>query len=243
MTTVHHRPVVLSPPVANGDWYASDSCCADDTHHRRGLVSINGEMLVPQRFAIDWYRVDSEHRAWIGDPSKVGSYLAYDQPVLASAAGSVVDIKDGLPNNPDIPKPPKTPPIADTVGNHVIVKVSPGVFLLYAHLDRNSLRVKLGEHVRRGQVLGLIGTSGNSTAPHLHFQVMTTRTFFPTDSPPFVFDNFKLLGRVTERIWDDVLGLQPTGKLPFRRHRRPAPTSCRCHSTARLSRSTAPADR
>ncbi len=45
---------------------------------------------------------------------------------------------------------------------------------------------------------------------------MTTQTFFPTDSPPFAFDHFKLLGRVAERIWDDVLGLQPTGKLPFR---------------------------
>lgn len=216
VATVHHRPLVLAPPVGAGDWYASDSCCADDTHHRRGLISINGQLLVPQRFAIDWYRVDSEHRAWIGDPSKLGSYLAYDQPVLASAAGKVVDVKDGLPNNPDIPKPPKIPPIANTVGNHVVLKVSPGVFLLYAHLNRGSLRVKLGEHVRRGEVLGLIGTSGNSTAPHLHFQVMTTRTFFPTDSPPFVFDHFNLLGQVTERIWDDVLGLQPTGQLPFR---------------------------
>jgi peptidase M23-like protein len=214
--TVRHRPVVLSAPVGNGDWYASDSCCADDTHHRRGLGSLNGRMLVPQRFAIDWYRVDSEHQAWVGDPKELKSYLAYDQPVLASAAGTVVDIQDGLPNNPDIPKPPPIPPIEDTVGNHIVLKVSPGVFLLYAHLDRGSLKVKLGEHVRRGEVLGLIGTSGNSTVPHLHFQVMTTRTFFPTDSPPFVFTHFKLLGRVTERIWDDVLGLQPTGKLPFR---------------------------
>jgi len=109
VATVHHRPLVLSPPVGAGDWYASDSCCADDTHHRRGLISINGQLLVPQRFAIDWYRVDSEHRAWIGDPSKLGSYLTYDQPVLASAARKVVDVKDGLPSNPDIPKPPEDP--------------------------------------------------------------------------------------------------------------------------------------
>jgi hypothetical protein len=49
----------------------------------------------------------------------------------------------------------------------------------------------------------------------LHFQVLTTPTFFPADSPPFVFRGFDLVGKVTERIWDDNLGLQPTGTLPF----------------------------
>jgi murein DD-endopeptidase MepM/ murein hydrolase activator NlpD len=61
----------------------------------------------------------------------------------------------------------------------------------------------------------LIGTSGNSTTPHVHFQILTEPTFFPTDSPPYVFSQFNLLGRVPDRIWDDNLGLQPTGKLPF----------------------------
>jgi murein DD-endopeptidase MepM/ murein hydrolase activator NlpD len=93
--------------------------------------------------------------------------------------------------------------------------VAPGVYLLYGHFQPGSLRVHVDERVRRGQVLGLIGTSGNSTTPHLHFQVMTTPTFFPTDSPPFVFGRFTAQGRVTKRIWDDNLGLQPTGVLPF----------------------------
>jgi hypothetical protein len=222
VATVRHRPIVLGPPVAPGIWYASEGCCSDFTHHRHGLTSVNGQLLVPQRFAIDWYRLDSQHRAWVGDPSKLSSYLAYRQPVLAAANATVVETQDGLPNNPDIPKPPTIPPIQNTVGNHLVLKLSPGVFLLYAHLQRGSLHVHLGQRVRRGQVLGLIGTSGNSTAPHLHFQLMTTRTFFPTDSPPFVFDRFRLLGQVTQRIWDDNLGLQPTGTLPFTAARRPS---------------------
>jgi murein DD-endopeptidase MepM/ murein hydrolase activator NlpD len=77
------------------------------------------------------------------------------------------------------------------------------------------VRVTSGQQVSRGDVLGLIGTSGNSSAPHLHFQAMTAPTFFPTDSPPYVFDHFDLVGQVTERIWDDIIGLQPTGTLPY----------------------------
>jgi peptidase M23-like protein len=216
VATVRHRPVVLGPPVGRGNWYASDGCCDPATHHRSGLISINGRMLVPQRFAIDWFRLDARHRAWIGSPRRVNSYLSYGQPAIAAAAGRVVDTLNRLPNNPDIPKPPTIPPIENTVGNHVVLRVAPGVFLLYAHFKPGSLRVHFGQKVRRGQVLGLIGTSGNSTTPHLHFQVMTTRTFFPTDSPPFVFDRFIVRGRVTKRIWDDILGLQPTGTLPFK---------------------------
>jgi murein DD-endopeptidase MepM/ murein hydrolase activator NlpD len=82
-------------------------------------------------------------------------------------------------------------------------------------MDTGSVRVKVGDTVEVGQELGLIGSSGNSTTPHLHFQLQTEPTFFPTDSLPYVFDSFTLLGSVSERIWDDDLGLQPTGQLPF----------------------------
>jgi murein DD-endopeptidase MepM/ murein hydrolase activator NlpD len=146
---------------------------------------------------------------------QLSSYFTYRQPVLASADGTVVSVLDGLPNNPDLPYPPPIPPIDETVGNYVIVKLADNIFLLYAHLDPGSVRVSVGEAVSRGQVLGVIGTSGNSTVPHLHFQVMTTPTFFPTDSPPYLFDHFDLVGQVTERIWDDILGLQPSGTLPY----------------------------
>ena len=206
---------VLGPVMAGGPWYASDGCCADDTHHRRGLAPINGTLLVPQRYAIDWYLLDDQHRAWAGDPSKLTSYYAYDKPALAAADGVVVDATDGIAETTSAPEPPPLPPIKDTVGNHVTVMIAPGVYLLYAHFKPNTVAVKTGQTVKRGDVLGHIGSSGNSTAPHLHFQVMTEPTFFPTDSTPFAFDCFAVNGQVTERIWDDVLGLQPDPVLPY----------------------------
>jgi hypothetical protein len=207
--------VVLGSPVPPGIWYMSEGCCADDTHHRRGLAPINGELSVPQRYAIDFYKLDEQHRTWIGDPSKLESFLTYRVPILASAAGTVVAALDGFANTTALPNPPKPPPINETVGNHVIVKVADGVYVLYAHMDPGSVAVRVGDQVTRGQQLGLIGSSGNSTTPHLHFQILTLPTYFPADSKPFAFDTFTLLGRVPDRIWDDNMALEPTGTLPF----------------------------
>jgi Peptidase family M23 len=215
VATSRYQATVLSPPVKGGIWYMSEGCCSDNTHHRRGLAPVNGQLLVPQRFAIDFFMLNDKMQAWSGSPSKLTSYFSYRQPVIAAAPGVVVDSEDGLPNNTKLPNPPPIPPIGQTVGNHVTVQIGPGLYVLYAHLDPGSVKVHIGEQVTRGQLLGLIGTSGNSTTPHLHFQIMTTPEFFPTDSVPYVFDQFRLLGRVPDRIWDDNLGLQPTGTLPF----------------------------
>jgi hypothetical protein len=208
-------PVVLGAPVPDGVWYMSEGCCADDTHHRRGLAPVNGTLSVPQRFAIDFFKLDDQHRTWVGDPSKLESYLTYRQPILAAAAGSVVAAQDGFANNTALPHPATVPSILETVGNHVIVQISDGVYLLYAHMDPGSVAVRVGDQVTRGQQLGLIGSSGISSTPHLHFQILSTPTFFPSDSKPYAFDRFTLLGRITQRLWDDNLGLEPTGTLPF----------------------------
>ena len=170
--------------------------------------------MVPQRFAIDFYLLDAEHRAWVGDPSKLTSHLAYQKPIFAAVGGTVVAAQDGLPNNPSLrsrrrsrasPTPWATRHPADRADR----------YLLYAHMDTGSVKVEIGQRVEKGQELGLIGTSGNSTIPHVHFQVLTRPSFFPSDSTPFVFESFELTGRITQRIWDDTLGLQPTGALPF----------------------------
>jgi len=206
---------VLGPPLQGGPWYASDGCCVDDTHHRRGLAPIDGRLLVPQRYAIDWYLLDDQHRAWVNDPSQITNFLAYDKPAIAVADGVVVDATDGFSDTTSLPAPPPIPPIAETVGNHVTLMIAPGQYVMYAHFKKDTVAVRTGQQVRKGDVLGHIGSSGNSTAPHLHFQVNTEPTFFPTDSTPFAFECLRVDGQVTERIWDDVLAEQPTPELPY----------------------------
>lgn len=214
-TVADREAPAVSVPVQAGDWYMSEGCCVDDTHHRRGFAPVNGQGLVPQRFAIDFYMMDEEQRTWEGDPSQLTSYFSYRQPIVAAAAGTVVRSVDRFPNSTSLPEPPPIPPIVETVGNHVVVEIAPGLYALYGHMDPGSVRVEVGDTVERGQELGLIGSSGNSTTPHLHFHLQTEPTFFPSDGVPYVFAEFELLGSITERIWDDNLGLQPTGQLPF----------------------------
>jgi hypothetical protein len=206
---------IVAVPVQSGTWYMSEGCCVDDTHHRRGFAPINGQGLVPQRFAIDFYMLDDENRTWVGDPSQITSYLSYQEPIIAAAAGTVVRSVDGFANSSSMPEPPPIPPIEETVGNHVVVEIAPGLYTLYGHMDTGSVRVKVGDKVEQGQELGLIGSSGNSTTPHLHFHLQTEPTFFPSDGVPYAFEEFELLGSITERLWDDNLGLEPTGQLPF----------------------------
>jgi hypothetical protein len=75
-------PLKLGPPVRSGIWVADEGCCDIDTHHRRGLLTVDGDVVVPQRFAIDWMMLDSRHRAWVGNPADLSSYFSYGQPLI-----------------------------------------------------------------------------------------------------------------------------------------------------------------
>ena len=81
---------------------------------------------------------------------------------------------------------------ADRSFNYVILALGNGGLAFYAHLQPGRLRVKPGDRVRRGQVLGLLGNSGNSDAPHLHFHISDANSL-ESEGLPYVFDSFETL--------------------------------------------------
>jgi murein DD-endopeptidase MepM/ murein hydrolase activator NlpD len=99
-------------------------------------------------------------------------------------------------NHPDIPPNSHNPRLVqpgDYGGNQVLLKIGPGRYACYAHMQPGSVRVRRGQHVRVGQRIGLVGNSGNTTAPHLHFGIQR-RPDCLSESEPFEIDRFTLQG-------------------------------------------------
>ena len=164
-------PVVISAPLSGSGWTAVNGP-GPESAHRRALIPIEGGMHLAQRFAIDWVQIGPNGQTFSGDVKDNRNYRAYGATALAVADGIVAEVKDGIPENVPGVTSRAVAINADTVGgNHVMLDLGGGRFAFYAHLQPGSLRVKLGDRVTRGQVLGLVGNSGNSTEPHLHFHI------------------------------------------------------------------------
>ena len=202
---------VLGAPLQGTDWTA-DNGPSLHSHHRMGLFVAGGMAQLARRYAIDWkkYRNGS---MFAGDARDVRSYHAYGENVLAVADGEIVQARDGMPDN--IPRTPagftSAVPITmeNVAGNVVTIALGNGQFAQYAHLQPGSVRVKAGQRVRRGQLLGRVGNSGDARVPHLHFQVASNPDILASEGLPFLFDQYRL--KVAENAWEARAREYPIG--------------------------------
>lgn len=139
-------------------------------------------------------KLGDDGKPWHDNPKINANWYCYGAEVLAVADGVVASIKDGIAENVPMSPTRAVPITLDTIGgNFVILAIGHGAFAFCAHLQPGSLRIKPGERVRRGQVLGLLGNSGNSDAPHLHFHVSDDNSL-ESEGLPYVLDSFEFLG-------------------------------------------------
>lgn len=195
-TSVNKNPVVvISPPLTGSDWVAANGP-SNTSLHRRALIPINGHAYISQRFAIDWVQLNPDGKTYTGDPSDNKNYRAYGAEIHAVADGVVSEVKDGLPQNTPGAKSLAVPLSLETIGgNHVIMKIGNGLYAFYAHMQPGSVRVKVGDKVTRGQVLGLLGNTGNSSEPHLHFQICDANSELGSEGLPYAFASFEVQGK------------------------------------------------
>ncbi len=173
-------PAVEVEPPVDGRWSALNSP-ADK-------VPSHGTHGYGQTFAIDIV-ADPEDRprptpGWTPLVRRNRDFPAFGSPVFAAADATVVHAEDHRRDHLGRSSWPallylfaeslvrETGGPGHLVGNHVVLDLGDGVFALYAHLERGSVTVRAGDRVRAGGPLARCGNSGNSSEPHVHFQLM-----------------------------------------------------------------------
>lgn len=192
-------PITYRAPV-NGRWFVIAS--GDASQHHRWVVS--------SEYALDLARVNADLRTYTGDGVRLTDYITYGQPILAVADGVVVATRNDRPNNEAMLRQPgeafdaymqrvgetQQAIIMDSgfegaAGNYVLIRHANGEHSLYAHLKQGSVRVSAGEQVASGAQIAEAGSSGNSTEPHLHFQLIDGPDLNAARGLPIIFTGLR----------------------------------------------------
>lgn len=137
-----------------GEWWVSQGWDGEHTH--QGLW----------RHGLDFEVRGRDGKAFSGLGRALSEFHSFGLPVLAAGVGTVASVVDGVADNA-----PGEVNTLDNWGNAVVIAHGPGLYSVYAHLQRNSVRVRAGEVVAAGAEIARSGNSGRSPIPHLHFQL------------------------------------------------------------------------
>lgn len=222
--------VIVDFPL-RGEWVAVN------TPARR--IPSHGTDILGQRYAYDFVKMEKNKLfkgsslayLFLGIPTK--NSFCHQENIYAVSEGEVVVVREGLKENK------RLNPFLDTIrayhramwlskqmrkygeenidlhriiGNHVILKHD-GYYSAYAHIHPGTITVKLGQQVKKGELLGKVGHTGNSTAPHLHFQLMDSLTLLKAKGIPCAFREMELMN---EGKWSKVTNVVPEYQVPYR---------------------------
>ena len=224
MTGELDDPVVVELPL-RGEWSVETTPAYQIPSH--------GTDVLGQRYAYDLVRTDHRPGLHLHPAGTLRSYLiggrtrdcyGWGQPVHAAFDGVIVAAVDDVAERQWLHVVRETwLALKNTLayargrldptrlaGNHVIMATG-GTYALYAHLVPGSVAVTSGQQVRAGEVIGRVGHTGNSTAPHLHFQLMDSADPLQAKGIPCAFAAY-LVER--DGQWQRV-----EGGIPNRRER------------------------
>jgi len=218
-------PIVLGPPLSGGPW-AGIYGPSWERGHRRMLYAVDGRARIPGRYATDWIRLDRSGRSATGDKDRIANWHGYAADVLAVADAEVAAVRDDVIESATIKAQPKNA-LGDATGNYVVLDLGDDRYAFYEHLKPGSVRVAPGQRVQRGQVIGALGFTGDSTGPHLHFHVADGISPLAAEGVPYVFERFELLGayETLDRFGSALWKPRDRATKAHRREELPAPNS------------------
>ena len=193
-TVDRRRPIALGPPLRGGPWaavYAPEM----ERGHRRVVYATDGVARIPGRFAIDWIKLDTEGHSAPEGAKRLDAFHGYGAEVLAVADATVAAVRNDVENVALLADLPRVS-IGDASGNYVSLDLGNGRYAFYEHLQRGVI-VRPGQRVRRGQVIGRAGLTGQGSSPHLHFHVANANSLLGAEGLPFVLGGAEILGGYT----------------------------------------------
>lgn len=218
------EPIIVGFPL-RGEWLSPTTPGTKIPSH--------GTNQLGTRYAYDFIQVDWER---LGLPAYRGSlpqyllrgmplkeYYCWGQDVYSPCDGIVIQAQDGYEerertnlrsdminayknaNSFD----PQKDDIQSVAGNYIIIKYDSSVYAALVHLQTGSIQVSLGQNIKKGEVIGRVGHSGNSFAPHLHFQLMDSSNIAIANGIPCAFEEYELFQNGT---WNKISNGIPTDK-------------------------------
>lgn len=218
------KPIIVEFPL-RGEWLSPN------TPGKR--IPSHGTDKLGTRYAYDFLQVDWKRKSlpsygvhWLqyllfGVP--LNKCYCWGQAVYAPCDGIIVQARDGYKERSrahlisDLFVAIKSAyvftPIKDNIqsvaGNYIIMKCGDNVYAGLVHLQTGSIKVSVGQRVKKGDVIGKVGHSGNSFAPHLHFQLMDSSNIVTANGLPCAFEQYELF---QNQKWCKVFNGIPTDK-------------------------------
>ena len=218
------KPIIVEFPL-RGEWLAPNTPGTKIPSH--------GTDALGSRFAYDFLQVDWERKGrpnyrihplrYLFFGAKLTDCHCWGQNVYAPCDGQIIDAADGYNERsrihilPDLFVAiknalffdPRKDDLQKVAGNYVIMRCSDNVYAALVHFQRDSVRVSKGQYVKKGDLLGNVGHSGNSTAPHLHFQLMDSGNMSDAKGLPCAFESYELF---KDNEWKTINNGVPTNK-------------------------------
>jgi len=202
-----NNPIIVDFPL-RGEWGVPNTPAK--------VIPSHGTDQLGQRYAYDFVMKDWDRK---GSPFYRGSNMRYygmgvkleecygwGQEIYAPCDGKVVTVRDGVSERKRVHMVrdvaivlknsllfrPEKHDLKNVVGNYVIIKCGDETYALLAHMQNGSIEAIEGQDIKKGDFLGRVGHSGNSTAPHLHFHLMDSPDLFSAKGIPCAFNHYKI---------------------------------------------------
>ena len=218
------EPIIVEFPL-RGEWFSPNTPGTRIPSHGTNRL---GTRYAYDFIQVDWdrrglpaYRVSLVQYVLFGVP--LNGYYCWGQNVYAPCDGIIIQAEDGYKERTrtnlwsDMCNAyknahffdPRKDDIQTVAGNYIIMQCGENIYAALVHLQTGSIQVSTGQSVKKGEIIGRVGHSGNSFAPHLHFQLMDSSDILTANGLPCAFEKYEVF---QDGGWKKVVNGIPTDK-------------------------------